>query len=256
MGSLRSAWEAHADEWIRFARAPDHDHFFWRFGMPRFLEMLPPPGRLTVDIGCGEGRLTRILRDRGHRVAGFDGSPTLARAAADHGEAVPVVVADAAELPVKARAADLAVAYMTLMDIDDLAGAVREAARVLGSGGRFCMAIVHPMQTSGDFGDEVIDGVRQASAMAPRGFELTHPYFVSRRFTDTIERDGIRMTFNSEHRPIESYARALEDAGFLIETFREPAPDPEMIEQFPRTARFADVPWALFVRAIRAIWAS
>lgn len=36
------------------------------------------PGRLTVDVGCGEGRLGRVLVGSGHRVVGFDandGSP-------------------------------------------------------------------------------------------------------------------------------------------------------------------------------------
>jgi hypothetical protein len=32
---------------------------------------------------------------------------------------------------------------------------------------------------------------------------------------------GIRLTFHSEHRPLEAYSRALEDSGLLIEAIRE-----------------------------------
>lgn len=42
-----------------------------------------------------------------------------------------------------------------------------------------------------------------------------------------VERDGHRMTFISEHRPLHDYTEALADAGFVIERLREvrePAP--------------------------------
>lgn len=238
MATLRDAWNRHAEDWIRWARTPGHDVFFWRFGLPRFLELLPQPGRFSIDGGCGEGRLTRVLRDRGYRVAGFEPSQRLASAAATHPEAAPTITADALCLPVKARAADLYVSYMVLQDVDDLDGVVREAARVLGGGGRACFAIVHPAQSV--FGD---DG------------RVARSYFVPARVADVVERDGLRMTFESEHRPLERYFRAMEDAGLLIESVREPMPDPELVAEHPEAGRFADVPWAIFISAIRALWA-
>ena len=40
------AWERQASEWAQFARSPEHDHFFWGFNGPRFIELVPPAGRL------------------------------------------------------------------------------------------------------------------------------------------------------------------------------------------------------------------
>ena len=240
--SLRSEWDDQAEAWLRWARTPDHDHFFWKLGLPAFLEMLPEPGRLTVDVGCGEGRLSRVLRDRGHRVISFDGSPVLASHASRHGERVPVGVANAAALPVKAQCADLVVSYMVLQDVDDLESAVRESARVLGGGGRFCAAFIHPMNSAANF-----DGEEPS---------FPHDYFSPRRLHDVVKRNGIRMDFHSEHRPLERYIRAFEDAGLLIETMREPRPDAEMIAASPTQERFTRVPWALFVRGLRSLWAS
>ena len=57
---LRTVWQECADTWIHRARSPDLDDDFWQFHLPHFLSLLPPPGRLTVDVGCGEGRLGRI----------------------------------------------------------------------------------------------------------------------------------------------------------------------------------------------------
>jgi SAM-dependent methyltransferase len=70
---LRDRWERDAADWIRWAREPGHDSY-WRFHREPFLELVPPPRRLTLDIGCGEGRVTRDLRQLGHRVIGVDAS--------------------------------------------------------------------------------------------------------------------------------------------------------------------------------------
>lgn len=52
---LRETWQARADAWIRWARSPELDDDFWQFHLPQFVDLLPPPGGLTVDMGCGEG---------------------------------------------------------------------------------------------------------------------------------------------------------------------------------------------------------
>ncbi len=108
--SLREHWEEHALEWARWARTPDHDSY-WRFSGPTFLELVPEPGRLTLDIGCGEGRLARNLDARGHRVVGIDTSPTLVRLAREADESIEFHVADAASLPLESGIADLAIAF-------------------------------------------------------------------------------------------------------------------------------------------------
>jgi 2-polyprenyl-3-methyl-5-hydroxy-6-metoxy-1,4-benzoquinol methylase len=66
---------------------------FWTFNLPEFLRLVPARGRLAVDIGCGEGRLGRVLTRFGHRVVGIDASLISVRAAATHPEGHPVVVA-------------------------------------------------------------------------------------------------------------------------------------------------------------------
>ena len=76
----REDWEAEATHWIAWAREPEHDAYY-DYGPIFFEQMVPPPGRRTLDLGCGEGRLTRELRRRGHEVVGVDGSPTLVAAA-------------------------------------------------------------------------------------------------------------------------------------------------------------------------------
>ena len=208
--SLRDAWEQQAPEWIRWAREPGHDSY-WRFHREAFLSSLPAPGRLTLDVACGEGRVTRDLRALGHRIIGVDAAPSLLAAAREADREGEYVEADAAELPFEDGVADLVVSFMALMDMDDMARAVAEMARVLEPGGRVVASVVHPINSAGRFRSREEDD-------APFVIES---YLDRRRYADWLERDGLEMTFHSHHFTVEDYSRALEAAGFLIERIRE-----------------------------------
>jgi ubiquinone/menaquinone biosynthesis C-methylase UbiE len=209
--SLEEAWERHAADWVRWARAPGHDSY-WTFHRQQFLSSLPEPGRLTLDLGCGEGRVTRDLRDLGHRAVGVDLSPSMVAAAREADPAGEYIQADVATLPFDDSAADLAIAFMTLMDMDQMPRAVSEIGRVLEPAGRFVAAVVHPINSAGRFVP------RQGEDDAPFVIES---YLEQRRYSDYLERDGYEMTFESIHFTLEDYSRALEEAGFFIEQVRE-----------------------------------
>jgi SAM-dependent methyltransferase len=235
MRSLGDAWESEAAAWVAWARAPGHDSY-WRFHRDAFLAIVPPPGRLTLDVGCGEGRVARDLTARGHLVVALDRSPTMARHAAAAGGALGTLVADAARLPFPDGAADLVVAFMSLHDMDDMAGAVREMARVLEPGGRLCLAVVHPINSGGAFAGPEPDAA----------YVLAEGYFATRRYRDVVEQDGLRMTFESLHHPLEAYFAALEKAGLLTESVREPRPAGPHLG-----SRALRIPYFLHVRARR-----
>src|SRR5258708_2272577 len=95
---LRDLWEQQASNWTRWSREPGHDAY-WHFHRDAFLRLVPAPGHLTLDIGCGEGRLLRDLAQRGHRVVGLDAAPTMVRGARDMAPELAVGNRDAAALP-------------------------------------------------------------------------------------------------------------------------------------------------------------
>lgn len=229
---MRRVWDEHAASWIRWARAPDHDTY-WRFHRARFFELVPPPGRLTLDLGAGEGRVARDLRARGHRVLEIDGSLSMASSSAAAGG--HAAVGDLASLPIATGAADIAIAFMSLQDVDDMPAALAEARRALVPGACLVLAIVHPINSAGRF---------EQDASAGEPFVIRDSYFVSRRCIEDVERDGLSMRFVCEHRSLEDYARALEAAGFAIETLRE------VTESDPRD-RWSRIPLFLDLRARR-----
>jgi SAM-dependent methyltransferase len=70
-------WNRRAAAWVEWARDPELDDDFWSFHLEAFLSLVPEPGRLTLDLAAGEGRVTRELQRRGHTVIGVDSSPAV-----------------------------------------------------------------------------------------------------------------------------------------------------------------------------------
>lgn len=238
---LRAAWDQQSEAWTRWARAPEHDSY-WRFGRAEFFQLLPAPGRLTLDIGCGEGRVSRDLMTIGHQVVAIDASRAMVREAVEACPELPALVADAAALPVIDGCCDLVIAYMSLQDVDDMPSAIRESGRALEPGGHLCMAIVHPLNSAGRF--ESLDP--KASFVIKGSYLDSHPY------VDTVERNGMEMTFSSVHHPLEAYFRALEKAGFVVESLRE-VPVSKPSSNDPRHERWRRLPLFLYVRAVKGL---
>lgn len=239
MDDLRRAWEENAAAWVAWARAPGHDSY-WRFHRDLFLEIVPEPSGRTLDVGCGEGRLARDLARLGHEVVGVDASPTMLAAAREAAPELELHLADAAALPFEGGSFGLVVAFMSLQDVDDLAGALGEAARVLAAGGRLCLAIVHPLNSAGSFTSRTPDSP----------FVIAGSYLDEAGTDETFERDGLAMRFVSRHRPLQAYTEALAEHGLVIERLREPAL-PEAGFNGEHGPRWRRIPLFLHLRAVK-----
>jgi len=161
----------------------------------------------------------------------------MASSASTHpGASGPVLVGDAAALPLPDAVADCVVAFMSLQDIDALELAIAEAGRALCRGGQLLIAITHQANTAGRF-----VGVGEVEVPP---FVIDGSWFERKALADTCERGGLTMTFHSEHRPLRDYSEALADAGFLIERIREVGdPDPE--------DKWHRIPLFLHLRAVK-----
>jgi hypothetical protein len=118
--------------------------------------------------------------------------------------------------------------------------AVAAVARVLEAGSRFCIAIAHPLRSAGGF--------HTKGAASP--FQVDS-YFDARPWNWSSQHTGMRVTLPGVHRPLEAYTRALEQAGFTLETLREPRPSKHQAARYPESTRWLRIPCFLHLRAIK-----
>jgi SAM-dependent methyltransferase len=202
--SESEAWNKGVHEWVQLVRGGMHGRVHAHDAS--LYELLPPPVGLTLDVGCGEGRLTRELTARGYDAVGFDGSEMLVTEARAADPAGRYEVAQVDALPVPDGAAALAVCVNVLPHVDDLAAAARELARVLRRGGALLIGTIHPVAQAGEY-DEEADELRLRGYFQPRSEAVPlGDYHVFHR-----------------HRTIEEHVRAFAAVGFVLTDLREVA---------------------------------
>jgi SAM-dependent methyltransferase len=228
-------WSRIAAEWITWARTPNHDAF-WAY-RASLLTFIGRGEGEALDVGCGEGRASSVLKDCGYRVTAADPVEAFIAAAEEAGSADDYKVAAAANLPFADATFDLAIAYNVLMDIEDVPAALREIRRVLRPSGTLVISIVHPFADRGRF----------AGPEPHAPFILPNSYFGRERFEGVEERNGLQMHFAGWSQPLENYMAALEGAGLAVTALREPVPDAN--EARTHMERWSRIPLFLWLKA-------
>jgi SAM-dependent methyltransferase len=228
-------WFRIAAEWTAWARAPNHDAF-WAYRASLLAFIARGTGD-ALDVGCGEGRVSRVLKECGYRVTATDPVEQLISAAEQAGSADAYRIAAADQLPFPNCSFDLVVAYNVLMDVEDVAAALKEIRRVLRPSGTLIISIVHPLADRGRF----------AGPEADAPFVIDKSYFGRERFEGTEVRDGLQMHFAGWSQPLDSYMAALQGAGFCITSLREPVPDTG--DKANHLERWKKVPLFLWLKA-------
>ena len=169
-----------------------------------------------------------------------DSSPVLAAAAATLPPAPAAVVSDVARLPFADGSFDLVVAYMCLHDIDGMAGAIREAARVLQPGGRLAVAIPHPLNTAAD-----VSGQDSGASMV---------------ITSYLDAAPADWTLDARRPPGPTSTASTARSGPTRRRWPAPPadraaprakPTPALIAQHPSAARWLRLPLFLHLLALR-----
>ena len=96
--------------------------------------MDPQPGEHILDVGCGEGTLTKKIIERGATVLGIDNSPEMIAAARAKG--IDAVLMDVADMTFRSEF-DAVFSNATLHWVLEKEQAARAIFRALKSGGRF-----------------------------------------------------------------------------------------------------------------------
>ena len=180
-------------------------------------------GKHVVDIGCGEGRFSRLLAGRGAQVTGVDlTEPFIERARSLSVGNDTYVIGDAEDLAgIESDSFDFAASYIVLVDLLDYRRSIGAAYRVLKPGGRFVICNVHPMRTSVPYG-WINQGGRKL-------------FYALDKYTDEGPREfnWWGRNFINIHRTLSSYVSAFLEAGFVLEGLEEPVPSGDQLAENP-----------------------
>lgn len=227
--SVDGGWHASAAAWIEGVE----EDFTRKALDPLVLQLCGDvSNQRVIDVGCGEGRFSRMLADHGAACVGIDPTPDLLAAARDRGGIAPVR-AIAEKMPLRDAAFDVAIAYITLVDIEGYAEAISEMARVLRPGGRLIAVNIGFVSASvGEGGGWQRDafGNAQFVPIDNYGFE----------WSTVLAWRGIRI--RNWHRPLGAYMTAYLRAGLTLRRFIEPTP-PASLRENPDLDRAYRVPW-------------
>jgi SAM-dependent methyltransferase len=178
------------------------------------LQLLGEDRGTLLDVGCGTGAHSVLLRNHGWDLVGVDASEDMLRLA--RGRGLDVVQADAATLPFGDESFAAAISIWTHTDVDDFGRVVAEVARVLRPGGAFVYLGAHPCFV----------GPHSRFPHAVGVPELHPGYRRAGRYTDApgVTPTGLRAKVGAAHLPLQDFLGAFLDAGFRLERFDEPEP--------------------------------
>lgn len=236
---MDNGWQESADAWI--ADMGQRGDFGRRYVLdpvmlPRALARAP---RNALDVGCGEGRFSRMLRQHGVVTTAIDPTRALIEAARKRDPQGVYLQASAEALPLGGNRFDLVVSYLSLIDIPDMQAAVREMARVLAPGGALLIANLNSFNTA----------CADTGWIKDRSGHKTHypiDHYLDER-SMWVEYRGIRI--RNYHRPLSAYMSALLGAGLQLSHFDEPAPIADTSPS--RAASYRRAPWFLVMEWVK-----
>jgi ubiquinone/menaquinone biosynthesis C-methylase UbiE len=234
-------WEAHADWWIdEFTEGAD----------PEYEEQVLPlaerelaGARRILDLGCGDGQVSRRVARDDNRVIGVDPTWNQISVARQRAGGPLFAQAGAGALPFADGAFDAVVACLVFEHVVDVDPAIAEMARVLEPGGRCCLFLNHPLlQTPGTawIDDHTVD--------PPERYLRLGPYLSEHEW---VEKVGQGVSFRFVHRPLSRYVNALVANGLMVEWMEEPAPPEGFLARAEEYREAAEFPRLMYLRLRR-----
>ena len=242
----RQRWNRKAKFWDGLHGQAGND-FHRRLVEPSLLRLLElSAGDDVLDIGCGNGVLSRRLAALGARVTGIDFSSELITLARRRGGDIDYRVCDATDEAALRRLGessfDAITCAMCLMDMPTLTPLFSAAARLLRSSGRLVFATMHPAFNSNN--PIFIHEKEDRDGLVSEHVALKIRHYIDMPPVLGAGAPGEPTPHTYYHRPLAALLAPAFAAGFALDGLLEPAFPAEDAEEADALswARFSQIP--------------
>lgn len=232
---MSNGWNESAEAWIKdMGERGDRGR---EFVLDPALSKLIDAGdyKNALDVGCGEGRMCRMLQRYGIETIGLDPTLALLERAQQLDAQGKYIEGIAENLPFADNHFELVLSCMSLIDIADYRAAIKEMVRVLKPGGDLLIANLTSMNTAAGRLGWQKDENRQLKYYAIDNYMIEHENWEEWR--------GIKI--KNYHRPLSAYLQCLLEHGLQLQYFDEPMPvgaDEALTNHYKR------MPWYLIMK--------
>ncbi len=221
-------YNANAKSYTEHVRNADDSIYHAYYEKPAMYANLPDlTGKHVLSLGCGSGEDTQYLLSKGAiESVGIDISIELINIAST--SYPDCTVMDMEHLDFPDASFDFVYSSLAIHYIEDWSTVFNEVYRLLKPDSFFLFSCGHPIRTAMDVTEntETIK-LRQLSVRQDKilkTVEICGNYLERRCMTDALPRGAV----TTWHKPICEIMNEAKQAGFLLETFVEPQPKPEM----------------------------
>lgn len=178
--------------------------------------------KVVLDAGCGEGRLSRLISEKGGEVHGCDVSAIMIKEANFNETSQPLGIKyfthDLTNPFLSDVMYDIVVSNLVLFNVHDINAVVNNIARVLKPGGKFIFSLLHPCfnMTRGQW--------YNLRYIGRNGGKITFDIKKSYKDSSSYKKELLFLSdeINFYHRPIETYFKTLAANNLFVSDLLEP----------------------------------
>ena len=245
-------WNKNANYWSeQLSNKQDYTREY--FGKPAFLKFLGNVrGMNVLDIGCGDGDLTRIIANQALNIIGIDISQKMIDKAKNltlH-DNVEYYQSSLESMPsiLKGKVFDCIYSYMVLCCIENINDFFSFSYDLLKVNGKLLLIIPHPC-----FNNKPCEWVTDEKESVARGLLISRyfdeeSYIRKWDFCSTDDKKKNTMQEIRFPRTLSTYLNAIINSGFAIEKVIEPRPLKSLVTKLNKMNRWYDhVPCFMFI---------
>lgn len=185
---------------------------------PNLLRMLSvKKGESVLDLACGQGYFSRLVKDQGAGVTGVDLSEKLIKIAKEKNSDIDFVVASAEDTKLKKDFFDKVFTVLAFENIKNIDETVGEIKRVLKNNGSFTLVMLHPAFRIPQYADWGFDQKKEIQ------YRRVDKYLSEIKINIELNpHKGSGKTISTTfHRSLQWYTKIFKKHGFVITSIEE-----------------------------------